>query len=301
LKIYRFDQALFAIPPDSVPISIPLLEKKFGNFFRIFGSDVIHIGETNRRDFGPMLQKFVSDFNMQNVYQQCQKKYTDISSLKSSLTEGFKYYKFYFKEKNIPEIYFYMGGFNQSIITSENILGIGLEKYLGENCEFYSRLGLASYQIYKMQPEFILPDCFRAIAWSEFPYVDSVDNLASNMIYQGKVQYFMDLMLPDCPDTIKFGYTGKQWEWCMSNENTMWSYLIDKKQLYTTVQMDLKRYIDDAPFTSTFPHESPGRTGVWIGWRMVKKYMELHPEITLQQLMLDNDYQKIMNSSKYNP
>lgn len=301
LKIYRFDQALFAIPPDSIPTSIQTLEKDFGTFFRIFGSDIIHIGETNQRDFGSMLQKFVSDFNMQTAYQQCQNKYNNISTLTSSLTEGFKHYKYYFKEKNIPDIYFYMGGFNQSIITSDSLLGIGLEKYLGNGCDFYSRLGLASYQVYKMQEEFILPDCFKAMAWSEFPYVDSIDNLASNMIYQGKVQYFMDLMLPNSHDTIKFEFTGKQWEWCLKNEKTMWAYFIDKKQLFTTVQMDIKRYIDEAPFTSTFPHESPGRTGVWIGWRMVKKYMELNPEISLKQLMLDNDYQKIMNSSKYNP
>jgi len=301
LKVYRFDQVLFSIPPDSIPVMIPSLEKDFGSFFEIFGVNIIQIGKSNFRDFGPLLQKFVSDYNMQIAYSETQRSYANVSEITNELTEGFKYYKYYFKQKNVPELYFFMGGFNQSVITSDNILGIGLEKYLGENCAFYSKLGLAGYQSYKMQREFIVPDCFRAIGWSEFPYTDSIDNLVSNMIYQGKIQYFMKNVLPDCPDTLLFGYTNKQWEWCTNNEHTMWAYLIDKKQLFTTSQMDIKRYIDEAPFTTTFPHESPGRTGVWIGWQIIHKYMEQHPEITLEQLMLDNDYQKIMNGSKYNP
>jgi hypothetical protein len=238
---------------------------------------------------------------MISAYEDSKKEFTDVTELNTALTDGFKHYKYYFSDKNIPEIYFYMGGFNQSIVTSENILGIGLEKYLGKGNKFYPKLGLASYQTYKMQKQFIVPDCFRAIAWSEFPYNDSIDNLASNMIYQGKVQYFLDAMLPDLDDTIKFGFTGKQWDWCINSEQSMWGYLIDKKELFTTTQIDIKRYIDEAPFTSTFPRESPGRTGVWIGWRMVSNYMKLHPEISLSQLMHDNDYQKIMNQSKYNP
>jgi hypothetical protein len=301
LKIHRFDQALFSIKPDSIPSVIAMLEKDFGSFFHLFTSNIIHIGESNYRDFDLLLQKFVTDFNMQTAYSDCQKIYKDPTQLSSDLESGFKYYKYYFTKKNVPEVYLYMGGFNQSIVTSENILGIGLEKYLGSNSSFYSKLGLPSYLINKMRKEYIVPDCFRAIAWSEFPYNDSIDNLAANMIYQGKVQYFIDLMLPDFQDSLKFGFTGKQLEWCKENEQNMWSYLIDKKQLFTTVQMDIIRYTDDAPFTPTFARESPGRTGVWLGWRMVSKYMELHPEVSLEQLMRDDDYQKIMNQSKYNP
>ncbi len=301
IKIHRFDQSLFSVPSDSIPGFVPELQKNFGDFFTLFCTEVIHIGDINSRDFSLLLQKFVTDYNMLIAYEDCQKEFPDMTFLSQDLTEGFKHYMYYFKNKTIPEVYLYMGGFNQSIVTSDNILGIGLEKYLGKGNKFYSKLGLAAYQTYKMQKEFIVPDCFRAVAWSEFPYDNSVDNLASNMIYQGKVQYFIDAMLPDLPDTIKFGFTGKQWEWCINSEQSMWSYLIDKKELFTTVQINIKRYTDEAPFTSTFPHESPGRTGVWIGWRMVCNYMKLHPDITLEQLMHDNDYQKIMNQSKYNP
>lgn len=301
LKIHRFDQTLFAIQPDSIQSNIPLLEKKFGNFFNLFCAKIINIGGTNYRNFASLLQRYVSDYNMLTVFSDCQKTFNNISDLTNGLTGGFKFYKYYFPDKNIPEIYFYMGGFNQSIVTSENILGIGLDKYLGKKYPFYSRLGLSTYQCYKMQKEFILPDCFRAIAWSEFSYKDSVNDLIHNMIYQGKIQYFINAMLPEIADTIKFGYTKSQWDWCLQNEKSMWSYLIDKKKLFITSEKEIKHYINDAPFTSFFSHQSPGRTGVWLGWRIVNKYMKKHPKITLEEMMLDNDYEKILNGSKYNP
>lgn len=301
LQFHRFDQALFSIKPDSLEKNIANIEGEYGLFFNLFCSKIINIGESNSRNFIPFLQKFVSDYNMLTVYNDCQNNFKDIEGLTDSLTTGFKYYKYYFPNKNVPEIYFYMGGFNQSIVTSDNILGIGLDKYLGKKYSYYPRMGLALYQCFKMQSSFIIPDCFKAIAWSEFPFNDSVNDLIHNMLYQGKVQYFIDKTLPDINDTLKFAYTKKQWDWCLQNENLIWSYLIDKKQLFITGEMDIKRYIDDAPFTTMFPHESPGRTGVWIGWRIVSNYMKNNPKVTLVQLMQETNYEKILDGSKYKP
>ena len=301
LKVHRFDKALFAIPPDSISSNIPKLEKEFGEFFNLFCARIINIGGSNSRDFEILLKKYVSDYNMLTVYNDCNKNFDNVSEITNNLASGFKYYKSYFPKKNIPEIYFFMGGFNKSIVTSENILGIGLERYLGTNYSYYPRLGLAAYQSYRMQKEFIVPDCFRAIAWADYQYNDSIDDLIHQMIYQGKVQYFIDAMLPELPDTVKFAYSKSQWDWCVANEKTMWSYLIDNKQLFITGEMDVKRYIDDAPFTTMFPHDSPGRTGVWMGWKIVSNYMKNHPEISLEKLMKENNYEVILDGSKYNP
>jgi hypothetical protein len=41
--------------------------------------------------------------------------------------------------------------------------------------------------------------------------------------------------------------------------------------------------------------------GTWVGWQIVRKYMDRNPKVTLQELMADDDYQKIFNESKYKP
>ncbi|MDX1283621.1 MAG: hypothetical protein R3182_01350, partial [Draconibacterium sp.] len=147
----------------------------------------------------------------------------------------------------------------------------------------------------------ILSDAAYAWGITEFEDRVSVTNLLGNMVQSGKMMYLVDAMLPHIHDSLKIGYTGNQLEWCRNNEAQMWTYLIEKEMLYSTQRMDAVRYINDAPTTSGFPIESPGRTGVWIGWQIVRKYMKENPEITLPELMKNKDYQKILNLSRYSP
>ena len=71
--------------------------------------------------------------------------------------------------------------------------------------------------------------------------------------------------------------------------------------MFSTEYEQIKRYIDDSPFTATFSQNSPGRTGIWIGWQIVRSYMNNNQEINLIGLMKNDNYQKILNLSKYKP
>lgn len=301
LKVHRFDQDLFAIPPDSMVAAVPELQQKYPAFLELFGSGIINIGLINEKNFGEFLARFVGDFNMIEAQMECSRVHTNLVPVTETLKEGFKHYQYYFPDKKVPEVFFYMGGFNHSVVTAEHILGIGLEKYLGSNCVFYDKLGLPSYMKYKMRQEYIPADCFRAIAWSEWPYNDKADALVNQMIYQGIVQYFIDAMLPAMHDSLKFAYSTKQLDWCALSEKSMWAFLMDKEQLFITDRLNIRKYLEDAPFTAAFPRESPPRAGVWIGWRIVSSYMENNPDITLQKLLTETDYQKILRLSRYDP
>jgi hypothetical protein len=45
----------------------------------------------------------------------------------------------------------------------------------------------------------------------------------------------------------------------------------------------------------------PGRIGQWVGWRIINKYADSHPDIKLPELMLLDDAQKIFRESRYKP
>jgi hypothetical protein len=189
----------------------------------------------------------------------------------------------------------------QSVITDSAIIGIGVDKYLGVDCELYGRLGFDSYKMKRMYPGMLVADCMRALAISEFEYNDSVDNMLSHIVHEGKIQYFLDAMLPFSYETIKFGYTENQFGWAEHNEDKMWGYLIENNLLFSTDALTIRKMVGDGPFTTLFANNSAPRAGAFLGWKIVQKYMENNPDITLAELMENTDYQGILNSAKYKP
>jgi hypothetical protein len=152
-----------------------------------------------------------------------------------------------------------------------------------------------------MYKERITTDCMRLWAMTEFPFNDSVNNLVCNMIYEGSVMYFVDKMIPDKPDTLKWGFTGREMEFCKNNEEQMWSYLVENKLLFNSDRFTIDKFIREGPFTKDFSSESPARAAVWLGYNIVRSYLEHHKEIGLKDLMIEHDYQEILNASYYNP
>lgn len=300
-EVKRLDQDIFNTDPAMISNELPNLIQKYGEFFELYSYKVIQLGSPYRKGFADSLVNFVTNYHIHLIYEKVNEIFPDFKSYELRLNRAFRRYKYYFPEKKIPAIYTYIGGFNQSIVVSDSILAIGLDKYLGEDCEFYDRLGIAHYMQKNMNPEHIPVDALRAWALTEFVYHDKVDNLVNNMVYHGKIQYFLDAMFPETNDSLKIGFTAKQIRWCIKNEKQMWNFLIENKLLFSTDYMTINKHINPAPFTSGYPKESPGRASVWLGWQIVKAYMERNPEVTLQDLMFENDYQKILSESRYEP
>ncbi len=136
---------------------------------------------------------------------------------------------------------------------------------------------------------------------TEFPFNDSVNSLIANMIYRGRLLYFNSAMLPNQPDSLKWGFTQKNLEFFGSAEKSIWAYLVEKKLLFNTDRFTIDKFIHEGPFTKDFGRGSPARAAIWIGYRIIQSYMARNPGIALSELMKENDYLKILNQSAYNP
>lgn len=301
LTIERFDRDLFNLPLDSIKKYIPGMQNKYGRFYELYNREIIAIGAASSPAYPDYLLGFVTHRDWNEVYGYTQQIFENTDSLQQQLISAFKHYKYYFPEKKVPRVITYISGFNQSIITDEGLLGIGLDKYLGTDCKFYSYANIEQYWRKNMKKEKIVSDCMIAMASMYFEYNDSVNNLANNMIYSGQVLYFAEKMLPDMPDSLIIGYTTKETEWCENSEKDMWEYIIGKKLIFNSDEKEIRKFIKDGPFTPYFQRNSPSRTGMWLGWQIVRSYMKHNPEITLQQLMQKTDYQEILNNARYSP
>jgi len=109
------------------------------------------------------------------------------------------------------------------------------------------------------------------------------------------------LILPKTPDHIKIGYTEKQLEWCKENKKNIWAFLIENKLLYSSGSTTFRKFFTDGPFTHEFSKDSPARIGEWVGWQIVRTYMNKHPDIKPSKLFSNNDAQEILMKSGYKP
>jgi len=302
IETVRFDHELFSVDTTNLQNSITALSNKYPDFFNLFTYKIIRIGGFENEHFFDYLALFLEDTLIINVKQTVDKEFADFDITAKELNKAFKYFQYHFPEKELPTIYAYVSGFNQSIVTAENLIGISLDKYLGRDCTYYKQLNhTPEYKITNMYKEKIPSDVAYAWGITEFGSDDKAVTLLDHMIYQGKMMYFVDALLPDEEDSVKIGYTANQIKWCRNNEAQMWNQLIEQKMLYSNKRMDIIRYTNPSPSTSGFPLESPGRAGVWLGWQIVRKYMTRFPEITLDSLMKEKNYQQILNDSEYFP
>ena len=89
----------------------------------------------------------------------------------------------------------------------------------------------------------------------------------------------------------------------MANESYIWRYFIERELLFST---DLKlsgRFITPAPFSKFYLEdidaESPGRLGQYIGWQIVRAYMQQN-DVSLKDMLLKSP-EEIFNNSKFKP
>jgi len=108
-------------------------------------------------------------------------------------------------------------------------------------------------------------------------------------------------MMPALPDTLLYGFTGRQLRFCKANEGEIWEYLVSNDLLFSPDGFIIRKFTGEAPFTSYFTEESPGRAVVWTGFRILERFMNNNPGVTMEQLMAMNDCQAILTGAKYNP
>jgi len=303
VTVKRLEKDLFSLDPEDIQGAIPALKEKYPGFLQLF-SWVIKTGDINDPSFGDFLVRFCTDRQNNEVYEYSLKVFPDISWIEIDLENAFRHYVYYFPGRPVPAVYTCITGFNYSIIASDTILGISLDRYLGADCEFYPQLGIYSYISARMTPQNVVPDCVYGWADSEWLF-DSTgyasDNVLARIIHGGKLKYFERCMLPDVPDSTIFGFTAGQMEFCKNNELQMWQYLIEHDLLFSTDQFEIRKLTGESPFTAYFSNESPGKAAVWVGFRIIESYMKQNPDVKMEDLMKNTDIQAILGKAKYTP
>ena len=298
IHIQRFDKDLLNLIQTKDTTLIKDLRLKYPDMLDIAGKGILNLQSPEIPGFFSKLVGFYSEPTLKKLYEDAVNQYLDITNIETQLGNGFAFLKANFPKMQIPAVYMHVSGFNQNILAGDSLLSISIDKYLGESYPLYQEF-FYDFQRIKMQPALLIADYLAGWIMSEYPFEGNEKVLLDRIVYEGKIKYIVNLALPELSKALLMGYKDEQYEWCKSNELTLWNTIIERKHLYTPDMITTAKYLDDQPCTF-LADQTPGNVGTWIGWQIITSYMNTN-NIPLETLMQQNNAQEILTQAKYKP
>lgn len=248
-----------------------------------------------------LMNKF-SNPHMDTLLMEVDRVFGNLDQLKAELGQAFSHLKYYYPEANIPKIQTVVTGLDYDLFVSDSLIVIGLDYYLGQGAK-YRPVNMYQYILKRYAPAYIAPSIMLLYGISPDYNATSLKDktILADMVSYGKSFYFTKQMMPCTPDSVIIWYTNNEIIGSRKNVDIIWTHFIENKLLYETNHMVKKKYIDDRPKTYEIGDEAPGRIGTWLGWQIVKKYMEENPEVSLSEMMQNENAQEIFKASKFKP
>ncbi len=173
-------------------------------------------------------------------------------------------------------VYFTYTQFAASAYASSKAIVLGQERYLGTAHPLTA--SLPAQQFYDwikegMAPQYATSDAL--LIWLSTNVLKTTDeNFASEMIRWGKLLAILELISPEVALHNHLRYSEQDYQWALKAERGVWEYLVDQQLLFKTDQELNMNFLNEGPYTIGLPQESPDRMGRFLGYRIVKQYIE---------------------------
>ncbi|CAM4110214.1 gliding motility lipoprotein GldB [Gillisia hiemivivida] len=284
LKVTRFDKKFAEVTGDN----LPQLKSEYPYLFPERFTDSMWIAKAN-------------DSIQKELNEEVEKAFPDFSTEEDGIYELFQHTKYYFPSFEIPHVITITSevDYRNKVLLTPDYLFISLDTYLGKEHPFY--IGLQEYLKKNFEKDQILPDVANEIAEVYVPQPESKTFLA-HMVYYGKILYLKDLLLSKVADHDKIGYNEVELKWAIANEEEVWRYFVEREVIFNTDTDLNSRFLYPAPFSKFYLEldaESPARLGQFIGWQMIRQYMDKN-EVSVQEMLATNA-ETIFNKANYKP
>ncbi|TNE56083.1 MAG: hypothetical protein EP338_00525 [Bacteroidetes bacterium] len=279
----------------------PVLEKlplEKGQILDYLLGHCLVVGQLNEAETVKRIHAFLHDPYVSRLEKRISEKFPKLDAHQKKIEQGFLYLNYHFPKRIIPKRVVFMNSFFASnVFCTENEIGVGLERYLGPDCDVIQEIpNQQMFQWIKdeMKVEFLERDVLTG--WIMTHYVEEAnENLADAMIRWGKILYLCEASFPKEAKEKILRYSAKDYKWAQDNETAFWKFLVEEKLLFKKDEKQQSNFLNDAPFTIGLPEKGPARLGQFLGWRMIHRFMEEHDDLSLEQL-LSTKYTQILQA-----
>lgn len=285
IQVERFDR-IFA---DSDASNLSNLKKAYPFMFSERYSD----------DFWK--SKMIDTFQIQ-LEDEVKNIFPDFTNNELEIESLINHLKYYFPEFLPPRFITTTSfvDYRNRVVLTDTIAIVSIDTYLGSEHEFYENI--PRFIAFNLKKEQITTDLATQYA-EKYIFQKSRKTLLDEMIYYGKQLYFKDIIIPFKTEAERINYSEDQLAWAKANENYIWRFFVEKELLFSTDSKLPNRFINPAPFSKFYLEEidtdSPGRLGQYIGWQIVRAYMQQN-EVSLRDMLIASP-EEIFNNAKFKP
>lgn len=264
---------------------------------KILYEDVLKIGSVNDEDINEKFRHyFLSDTARMQLAKDVTNKFGSLKKLSEHLGKAFENLKREVPSLRIPVFYTQISGFNQSIVVSDSLLGISLDKYMGKDYAPYKKLFYRE-QIEQMEPSRIPSDCVHFWLESEFPLSPAgKDRLLDLMIYFGKINWVTCKVTKEKFEEELFTFVDGH-----DKGHSRWpevaAQLFNSKTLNSSDSVLIKKIMFGKPGKHRQDADGLQAVGLPAGFKVVDSFMQRHPDYDIADLMAETDCLKILSGA----
>lgn len=294
ISIERLDKRLYKIPTKNDLKELITANPMFGEMF---------LRRSQYPDSQILIDRFhrlLNDGNIDSLFIEVDTIFGNMEDIRTDFERAFRFLKFYFPETKLPKIQTVVTGITNDLYISDSLIIIGLDYYLGPEGKYQPK-DIPTYLLKRYQKEYLVPQIMLMYS-SYYIKTNYEDQTAlADMIYYGKAFHMTKNLMPCTPDSILTGYSPFETKDIDEHETVIWASLLENEVLYEKNPFIKDKFLSERPKTLEVGENCPGRIGRWVGWRIIQKYVEENPEVSLPQLMHMNNAQQIFSDSKYKP
>jgi hypothetical protein len=294
LEFDRYEDVLFNL--DTADFQAELM--KIQERYRVFLS-----GDLNNLNAVKYLKDFATDSYSISLYNKVKTAFPDLKQVEPMVEEVFAHFHHYYPEIEIPKkVYTCVTGVNYDEppvqIIDDNLV-ISLDWYLNRD-EVYDQIGMPKYIQVRTNVATLAKDVANRLYMYYLYDWRKQGQIVGEMVFYGRLNYFIEAMCPSIADSVLLGYSSGQWRWAVENEGQVWADIVGNRRLYDAGLDAYMMYFADGPFTQAYSNDAPSRLGEFFGLNIIRAYASNH-DYDLVELMNRKDFQNIFQDSGYKP
>lgn len=294
LELDRYEDVLFHLDTANFQQALMGVQDRY----RVFLS-----GDLNDPDAVKYLKDFAIDPFSIGLYEKVKAAFPDLKQVEPMVEDVLAHFHYYYPDIELPKKAFTcVTGINievPPVQIIDNQLVISLDWYLNHD-EVYDQIGMPKYMQVRTGVATLAKDVAKELYMNYLYEWRKQGQVIDEMLYVGRLDFFVEALCPTMPDSVLLGYSEAQWRWAVDNEGQVWADIVGSKRLYDASLDAYMMFFGDGPFTQAYSNDAPSRLGEFFGLNIVRAYVTNH-HFDLHQLMQLKDLKSIFLDSGYKP